>query len=393
MERLMDMLRGRVLLRVEGANTALLLNKCSCFGIEFWDVRRDGEFQLLLTVRRRDEKRVSLLAQRCGCVVKLALERGLPGRVRFLRGRGVLCISTLMILGMLFWSSFYIWNIDVKGNECVPTGEILNALEDSGVAVGSFWPGFTADNIRSRVLAKLPELRWITVNVNGSNAQVIVRERIPVPELYHEKDYADVVAECAGMVEEVLALNGVALVKKGDTVAEGDVLISGEAENLMEETRYLHALGSVRARTWHTLTAVCPLEVMQKGEDVKEIWRFSVGLPNRLVKIYPNSGILPTDCGKITLEEVLGISQIFVLPIELRAEHMEKYSLLPMIRDPETAAEGLEEVLMEELALRIGESGKILSHAFSTDEKDGLLYVTLRAECLQEIGSTRERVP
>ena len=291
----MDMLRGRVLLRVEGANTALLLNKCSFFGIEFWDVRRAGEFQLLLTVRRRDEKRVSLLAQRCGCVVKLALERGLPGRVRFLRGRGVLCISTLMILGTLFWSSFYIWNIDVKGNECVPTGEILNALEDSGVAVGSFWPGFTADNIRSRVLAKLPELRWITVNVNGSNAQVIVRERIPVPELYHEKDYADVVAGCAGMVEEVLALNGVALVKKGDTVAEGDVLISGEAENLMEETRYLHALGSVRARTWHTLTAVCPLEVMQKGEAEKETWRFSVGLPNRLVKIYPNSGILPTD--------------------------------------------------------------------------------------------------
>lgn len=393
MERWMDMLRGQLMLRAEGARTEELLNLCSAYGIAFWEVRRGGAFQLRLTVLRRDKKRVDQLAQRCGCTITTIRERGIPMRLRFLHRRVALCISALLVLGMLFWSSLYIWKIEVKGNESVPTGDILNALDDCGVGIGSFWPAFTSDNIRSRVLTRLPDLRWITVNVNGSCAEVIVRERTPAPELYQEKNFADIEAVCGGVVEEVLALNGVALVKKGDTVAEGDVLISGEAENLMEQTRYIHALGSVRARTWHTLTAACPLETSEKGEAEASTWRFALGISEELLKFYPNSGIPPGNCGKIVKELTLGIVDVYTLPVTLRAEHLEKYALQTVAVDTDAAAERLMSILMDELSFRIGADGEVCSHTFSINEEDGLLLVTLRAECLQEIGVTTDKMP
>lgn len=393
MERWMDHLRGEVTLRATGAQPEQLLNYCAAQGIGFWDVRTEDAFSVCFTVRRRDEGRIEPLARRSGCTVSRLREKGAPKRLRFLRRRGALVIGAVLVLGLLFWSSLYIWEIDVTGNETVPTGTILNALEDSGVGIGSFWPEFTSDNIRSRVLSRVPELSWITVNVNGSCAEVIVRERTEPPVLYDEDAFSNIVSGCGGVVEEVRALAGVPLVKKGDTVAAGDVLITGEAENIMENTRYLCALGSVRARTWHELTAVCPLEAQKKGGTETATWRFSIGLAEELLKIYPNSGILPAHCGKIIAEHELAVENVFVLPVVLRMEHLERYNLTPAAVDMDSAAARLQEKLLETLRRTIGEDGEICSHTFDVAEKNGLLLVTLRAECVQEIGVAETAMP
>ena len=78
------------------------------------------------------------------------------------------CLPLLLTAVLLLLSSLFIWEINVEGNEKLTTGEILRALEECGVKTGTFWPGLDTDEIRCRMLLRLPELGWMTVNVHGS---------------------------------------------------------------------------------------------------------------------------------------------------------------------------------------------------------------------------------
>ena len=208
MEKLVDILRGYAPLTVTGAFPEGLLNRCARAGVVFWDTGRRDDYSMTMTVRARDLKRVRDLALRSQCTLAPARRLGAPTALRRLRRRVALLLGLALCAGALFWSSLHIWEMEVTGNETVSETVILNALQDVGVGIGSFWPSFTSDNIRSEVLVRVPELAWITVNVRGSRGEVIVRERVVKPVVIDEGVPADVVASKAGIVTEVRVLRG-----------------------------------------------------------------------------------------------------------------------------------------------------------------------------------------
>lgn len=120
--------------------------------------------------------RARSVAARCGCTLEAGRPGGAPEVVRRLRSRVALCVGLLAAVLALVWSSLYIWDIRVTVNDSdVPDQEILRVLDGIGVKVGSFWPAFSSDRIRSQALPELPGLCWLTVNVHGSRAEVIAR--------------------------------------------------------------------------------------------------------------------------------------------------------------------------------------------------------------------------
>lgn len=124
---------------------------------------------LRLRLRTRDLARAGLWRPGAGCT----LEAGRPAAPRRssarLRSRVALCVGLLAAVLALVWSSLYIWDIRVTVNDSdVPDQEILRVLDGIGVKVGSFWPAFSSDRIRSQALPELPGLCWLTVNVHGS---------------------------------------------------------------------------------------------------------------------------------------------------------------------------------------------------------------------------------
>lgn len=73
---------------------------------------------------------------------------------------------------------------------------------------------------------RFPAIAWVGVEVKGAKATVRVAEKkLPVPGYTNP---AHVVARKAGLIRELLVLEGQPLVREGDTVLPGQVLISGE---------------------------------------------------------------------------------------------------------------------------------------------------------------------
>lgn len=381
-------LPGSVSYLVSGVLPEGFLNACVKSGAEILSVRRIDDYSLLIRAAARDRKKLEAAAVKAGCSLQLT---GTGGSVKLgglIKRRVVPIVCLLLLTALLFASRLFIWEISVVGNGTVPAGKILDVLSDCGVDYGSFWPNLTADLVRSQALLQLPELSWLTVNIYGSRAEVIVRERVEKPDILSEGTPADIVAEKAGVVEEVRALIGTAQVRKGTAVLEGDTLISGGVESTFSPPRLLHSWGSVTALTYYEISAQIPATEWVKSYTGGEKSRWSLIIGEERLNFYGNSSIYDASCDKITSVWDLGIEGLFRLPVSIVRERSVFYELTERERDRSQVQGALEEVLHARLTEEIGESGEIISESFSASEYDGVITVCLRAKCREEIGLT-----
>jgi similar to stage IV sporulation protein len=299
----------------------------------------------------------------------------------------------LACLGALLWSSLHIWEIEVRGNEKVPTWQILGALDECGVGIGSFWPTISTEGIRSQVQLILPELSWLTVNVTGSRAEVIVRERTPKPEIVDEKAAYDIVAGKTSIISEMRVYRGVAAANVGQTVLAGEKLVSCYVPSSFAPPRLVHALADVTARTWYEITAAAPLKYWEKVYTGRESTKYALILGTKRINFYLNSGIPEANCDKIITVEQLKLENIFALPVKLVRETCLEFETRTVSEDRDRVRSRLEARLMSNLLERIGREGKVVSSDYSFSEKNGLLTVTLRAQCTEQIALEQPIAP
>ncbi|MCD8389395.1 MAG: sporulation protein YqfD [Oscillospiraceae bacterium] len=373
--------------KVSGAVPAAFLNRCAAQGVALLSVAPEDAFTLTVRLSARDVGRARRIAQGTQCTL---CELSSGGALRFgrrLLHRGLAVLGLLFVLICLMWSKLYIWEIEVTGNETVSTARILAGLRECGVDYGSFWPGFTSDNLRSELLTELPELSWATVNIYGSRAEVIVRERVPKPELWQPELPVDVVAGKDGYVTRVLALNGTALARAGSAVVEGETLISAAAESAYAGTRLVHAIGSVTAQTYYELSAAVPLTRLEKTYTGGETGRWALVIGKNRWNFYGNSSIYGDSCDKIETVWSLRVGGLFALPVSLVREVSRAYTLTETARDQRAACSALEQTLYARLLSELGADGAVERVAYSASASDGVLTVCLRAICTEEIGT------
>ncbi len=390
MERLSDEARGYAVIKAVGAEPTRLIDRCATEGIDFWGVSPEDDFTLIFRTRLRFADRIRGFAPKCCCEVEVLYCRGMPVEAKKLRKRYVLWTLPLVCFSLLIASYFFIWKIEITGNETVSDIEILNALEDSGVYIGSYWPKFTSDSIRSRVLLKIPELKWISVSVFGSRAVVEVRERTDIPELFDEDEAIKIVADESGIIENMSVLRGFALFKKGQAALESETLIDGAVPSTFAETEIVHAEGSVIARTWYEICAVMPLEYTEKLYTGKQKSFFALIVGSNRINFYSKSRIFDTDCDNIISKRRLGIEGFFELPVTVVRETELAYELHTASYPEDAAKARLETLVNDELLRRIGKDGEMVSSEYTFSVVDGYAVGTLRAECRQDIAAEKE---
>lgn len=286
LKRMVNALRGSVRLEVSGAFPERFLNLCAQRGIVFWNVEWLEATRLRLTVTRQGSGPARALGDKVLCTVVPAEQSGVPFFLGRFRRRYALLVGLALSLTAVCVLSQFVLTIEVEGNEAVSTAEILTELRRQGLRPGVYGPGLDEGTISSAALLGLPELAWMSVNLHGTRAEVLVREAVPAPEVDDEEQVGSIVARSSGIVTHIEPLSGEALVAQGDTVLAGEVLISGavtldapqysELENLGQIL--VRAQGQVFARTWHTMTASIPLEAQVKSYTGEKASRWTLSI-------------------------------------------------------------------------------------------------------------------
>ncbi len=379
-------LRGQTVLEVSCAAPERVVNLCAAGGVPFWSVTWLTAERLRFTTTRSGERRLREIMAELDAEVSVVERTGAPELWRRVKRRYVLLGAAALLPLVLAVSAGRIWGFEVSGNDTVSTPEILQALECCGVAVGTRGAGLDQDGLRNRVLPLLPDVVYLAVNVRGCTAHVQVVERTRPPHLYRDGDVQNIVASRSGLVTEVTALDGAAVVSPGDTVTAGQLLISGVADS-PRGARLMRATGTVRARTWYTLTVPIPLAAEERSGESGHIARLSLDAGRHRIKFYGGGSVLGADCAKITVYRPAVLPFGLRLPFSLVTERTASYDTSPARNAEDAARQEGEAQLLRQLRQTIGEDGAVLKTEFSREERDGWLYVTLRAECEEQIGA------
>ena len=378
------MRRGSVLCEIRGAAPLRCLNALGEAGIEAKRAERADEFTLRLTLDERDYSAAAAIAARSQCELARISSRGGALLARRLRRRIALLTAAVVCFALLAAGSLFVWEIDISGCESVTEGEVRRALASAGVAEGSFWPAWDADAVKNHLLLEIPELAWAGVSVSGSRAEVRVRERIERPELASDGAPGSITAAASGIIERMEVYEGAPAVSVGDAVAVGETLVSGEMASAVGDTRYVRARAAVTARTYVELTACALLKYGRLLEaDTHSRWSLIIG--SGRVNFFRGSSQTPPGCGKIIEEYPLAWEGVFRLPVTLVRETVIEYSAQEAEEDPGLLEQRLAEALQSRLERRLEGRGEALSVHFTARESGGALYVTLRAECREDI--------
>lgn len=388
MARVEEKLRGLVRAEISGPEPEKVLNACLAENLPLIRPEPADRWTLRLGVYEGDWPRLKALAEKCGCEVCLLSHQGGSRMGKLLHRRLGLLLTASLLLALLFVSSLFVWEIRLVGADAISRGELLRALEDSGLRSGCFWPTLDADALRDRMLLREPRLSWLAVNIRGSVAEVRLLQRAEKPELVSDERAADLRAARAGLVRRISVRSGQVTVQPGQAVTAGELLVSGTVDSITAAPRRVRAQGEVWADTWYELTAICPLPQGKENSDLRSQSRIALKIGGMRINFYQNGGKTIDGCDKIVHEYNLGIKGLFRLPLSVVREELRPYRTTEFSRGE---AEATGQRLLASLAENI--EGEIVFSSLSAAEADGMTVVTLRAQCRENIAKTVDIIP
>ena len=223
----------------------MILNICAKSGLSLWNSKRRGQkIRCYITVR--DFKALPAAAKKSGIRVHILKKQGLPFIINRYKKRFGIPVGAALFFCFLYMMSCFVWTVEVSGNKYVPESEILAACEKIGIREGVLKSKINPQIAKQELLLELEKLAWASVNIEGSRVTVNVTE---VKEKGNDNSVAtNLKATADGIITKIDVTSGNCVVKAGDTVAKGQLLVSGVIERA-DSTRFVHSAGSITART------------------------------------------------------------------------------------------------------------------------------------------------
>lgn len=377
-------LSGYAVLSAGAEQSAPLLNAFLQRDAAFsgFTVLEDGSIRL--TCSLRTAKRLY------GTVDYTVLRRGgLPILCARTKSRMGLVIGGLLAIALLLISRLFVWDVRVTGNQALSTAEILEELSACGFGVGSYLPAFSAGEVENRVLLASDRLAWISVHLNGTVAEVQVLERTPVPDNEDTKKPADLVAKIDGQIELIELYRGNVVVRPGQAVRRGELLVSGIFENENVGCRFTRSAGRVLARTEHTYRIEIPLTSVEREYYTTEkgaLWLIFFGNP---VKISENAGNEDTNCDII--ETVIHADRIGLpnLPLSWRREIRRYWREVERTHTQDEAV-ALAFEQMAEILRTLSDEAQLLSKRSTVSVTDSAVVLECTVTCIEDIAEQVE---
>jgi similar to stage IV sporulation protein len=397
-------LTGYVRIRVTGPSVERFLNLVAAGGRRVWRTRR-GRRSLEANVDLPTFRNLRRAARRTRTRVRILERRGLPFVVGRLRRRPLMVLGAALFLSALYALSAVIWVVDVEGVHSLDPALIREVAASYGLRPGVLKTTVDIPEVERGLILAISGLSWAAVELHGATALIRVVEKDPVEMPDFPVAPADIVAAKDGVITDLIVLAGQAVVKEGDTVRAGDLLIAGlqpagtpppparpGSEPAPVPTREVVAKGIVKARVWyqayaearlHTLTyeptgRVHRHVALKVGDLVIPLygwWKRPVGLHERQVVTtslpWWREGASPVEVVSTTYTEVVAVRRDLT-PAEAQL----------VARD----------AAMQALSEQLPEGIEPVSFSFKVVvNNDIVIGVLVTAETLEDIGRLKQR--
>ncbi len=151
-----------------------------------------------------------------------------------------ICTNLVLILGavifilVVYINTFRISRISFNGNYLI--NKEIEALISSKYKHFLFWDFISEDleEMSKDLRMKYSEYEWISTYKDGTTIYVIINDN---NEVSNSTNYGDIVATKDAIIRSYKVYNGKSMVKENQYVKKGDVLISGNTNDVLTEAR------------------------------------------------------------------------------------------------------------------------------------------------------------
>lgn len=238
---------GYVRIEVEGYYIERFINICTNNKILIWNLKREKGVKLYLNIGINDFKKISQVARKTNCKVRILRKRGIPFLLNRYKKRKIFVLFLILIVLSIFVSSKYVWSVKISVKDDLKLENIEEDIEALGITKGVKKDKIDTDKVINELRLKRDDIAWVGIDIEGTNVKVNIVKADKAPNIIDNSDYCNIVASKAGIIKKIIAQNGTAIVKVGDQVQKGDILIAGYMEGKYTDTRYVHSLGEVEA--------------------------------------------------------------------------------------------------------------------------------------------------
>lgn len=366
-------LNGYLKISFCGDNSPLLLNAAVKNRVKIWDLKYKNNC-ITGNILIKDFLKLRKIKRGIKCSVKILEKKGLVFHTKkYVNRIGFFCGAALFFI-ILYILSNFVWIININGNKLLTDKEILNSCKEIGVFEGKNKGKINCKYDAQRLMLQQKNIAWCSLNIEGSILTVNLTE-VKSNDKKEREAPSNIVASSSGIISKIDAKSGNVAVKIGDTVAKGDLLVSGIVNN-MSSTLFVHSDATVTAQTVRTYSAqadyIQEINSVIKTKTHKTVDFFGVKMPLYL-------GSVKGECNySKSVENCYCLNKR--IPISIATE---KYELLSN-KMVEYTYEQLYEILFQDIENQV-KSDKLISYketnrnAVST-EKGILLTVTYSCE-------------
>lgn len=326
---------GRVEAQASGNQIEQFINLLYRYHIPLRSPRRTEDGRLLFMIPRRDFKRLRVPAFKTGTRVKILKKRGLFMAIRPFKKRFGLVAGLILFMGIIFYCSRFVWQVEVSGCENISATQIVEDLKAMGFGVGCSRK-IDVDPIENRYLTGNDKIAWMSINIRGTTAYVEVKEKGLRPKIEDLTVPTNIYAARDGVILSIRDYGGTRQVQVGDTVLAGDLLVSGDWTDKYGVRRLSHCIATITAETRRETEISIPLSepVRQKTGKTRKFYAISIG--KFKIPLYFSGKISYNDYDTVSKDWPLKIAS-FAFPIRFHSTRVDEVSLETVTRSEEEA--------------------------------------------------------
>ena len=380
---------GYVNIQIEGYYIERFITTSIKDGILLWNIKRKNTNLVFAKVSTYQLEKLKENARRNQCLVTVKSQKGVPYLLKKYSKRKSFLITLLILVIMSIALSKFVWNIEVTGNTTVNSEDIIKIVNDEGIKKGTLKSKVKIEKIVNKIRLLREDISWVGIEIKGTNVIISIVEAEKKPEIVDENDFSNIVASKDGVITKAYAQNGSLMVKEGDEVKKGDILISGTIEEKYADKYYVNAIGEVKAKVLYSKTARVSKNEIKRDRTGKKNTKFAIKINNFKINLFKTLSKFK-NYDTIYTNKKIKILPNFYLPIEICKYTNYEVNLNSVEHSEDEAKQIGEKQAKEELSKLIED--KEISNTYTEIEDLGDYYnIKVTYEVIEEIG-TKEKI-
>lgn len=375
--------RGYVEFSVSGKYPERFLNSAFKSGVRVWSQKSSGG-KVTARMYLSDYKRSRAKARRTGVRLKVLKRRGLPFVVHKNKKRAGLLAGAAVFFIIIFFMSSFVWTVDIQGVSSVSESEIRALLRQCGVYEGARSSEIDVQWAKRQLSHKYPMITWSAINIYGSNVDVIIKEgqEKNKPDI---SSPADIVAKKDGFIVAMETRDGTNLVTIGQSVLEGELLVSSAMELEGTDTRFVRAQSKIMAQTSEIAEFTAEKNIGIISSNNKEVKRLGISFYGIELPVTANQTGAGS-CYRIIEESCLELNGT-ALPVSVISEKNYLYSRAEITRTNEMMEKSLK--IQEALYETFHMQGAVITgrNVYESKSQDGITRKNAYS-CIEDIAET-----